>query len=70
MPYWEGVLSRLSLPGLILMAGGAVLCFAAPAIAKRLKKQGGERVVTPLKVAGLAAALLGALILLDVFPNL
>lgn len=30
----------------------------------------GERAVLPVRIAGLALALLGALILLDVFPGL
>jgi len=70
MDYWQGVLSRLSVPGVILVVVGAVLCFAAPGLSARLWKRGGERAVTPMKVAGLAMAVLGALILLDVFPNL
>ncbi len=70
MTYWQGVLSRLSVPGIALLALGAALIGLAPKLAGLFSKRGGGRAVTPLKVAGLALAVLGALILLDVFPNL
>ena len=70
MTYWQGVLSRLSIPGILLLIAGAALTLWAPKLTGLLFKKGGERAVTPLKVVGLALAVLGALILLDVFPNL
>ncbi len=70
MNYWQGVLSRLSVPGVALLVIGAALCFAAPGLSRRLFKRGGERAVTPLKVAGLVTAIAGALILMDLIPNL
>jgi Na+/proline symporter len=67
--YWQGVLSRLSVPGLILLALGAVLCYGAPKIASLIWKEEAERAITPLKVAGLLVAILGAIILMDLIPN-
>ena len=67
---WQKTLSRLSLPGLLLLALGAVLCLR-PAWALRLFPAGRrERLQTPVRFAGLAAALLGALIMLDFIPGL
>lgn len=70
MTYWQGVLSRLSVPGILLLIVGAALTLWAPKVAGLFSQKGGERAVTPLKVVGMALAVLGALILLDVFPNL
>jgi hypothetical protein len=70
MTYWQGVLSRLSVPGLALLALGAALVVLAPKLVGWFGKRGGGRAVMPVKVAGLILAVLGALILLDVFPNL
>jgi len=61
---WQKVLSKLSIPGLILLALGAV----AATQANRLCKN--ERLCMAVRIAGLIAALLGAAILLDVFPGL
>jgi hypothetical protein len=66
--YWQGVLSRLSIPGLCLLALGAALGYGAKWICGKVLKQGGERAVVPVKVAGLLMALVGALILLDIIP--
>ena len=65
---WNGVLERLSVPGLILLAAGAVLGYGARWLAPKLFAKGGDRAVVPMKVVGLALALLGALILLDIIP--
>jgi hypothetical protein len=70
MDYGQGVLSRLSVPGLILLVLGAVVCLWAPKLSALLFPKGGERATLPLKVAGLVVAILGGLILLDVFPML
>ena len=67
MGYWDGVLSRVNLPGLILLALGAVATYFAPRLAPRLFPKGGDRAVMPLKVAGLALAVAGALMSLG-FP--
>ncbi len=66
--YLQEVLSRLSVPGLILLLLGAVLGYGAGGICRGLFGQGGERAVVPMKVAGLLLALAGALILLDIIP--
>ena len=66
--YWQGVLERLSIPGLCLLAAGAVLGYGAKWLAAKLPWLGGERAVVPVKVAGLVLALAVALILLDIIP--
>lgn len=63
--YWQTVLSRLSIPGFALLLLGAVLCLGAPKFLK-----GRERAAILLRFAGLALAVLGALILLDFIPGL
>lgn len=70
MTYWQGVASRLSIPGLVLLLLGAGVIGSAPKLCAWLFKQGGERAIMPVKVAGLVLAVLGALILLDLIPNL
>lgn len=65
---WNGVLARLSVPGLILLVAGAVLGYGARRLAPLFFGKGGDRAVTPMKVVGLGLALLGALILLDIIP--
>ena len=64
MTYWQGVLSRVNIPGLVLLALGAGMCFGAARIAGWLGKRGGDRAVMPLKVAGLVLAVVGAFICL------
>jgi len=61
---WQKVLSKLSIPGIALLALGAV----AATQANRLIQN--ERLCMVVRIAGLIAALLGAAILLDVFPGL
>ena len=61
---WQKILSKMSPLGLLLLLAGAALCFAAP---KACRRQG---LVLPLKAAGLALALAGAVILLDVIPGM
>ena len=67
MSYWDGVLSRLSVPGMVALAVGALMCWEAPKLAKLVFKEGGDRAVLPLKVAGLALAVVGAVLCLG-FP--
>lgn len=67
---WEKVLSRLSVPGIALLLVGAVLCVQATRLCRFVLRDRGERAVLPVRIAGLVLALLGALILLDVFPGL
>ena len=62
---WQKVLSKLSIPGIALLALGAV---AAATQANRFCKN--ERLCMAVRIAGLILALLGAAILLDVFPGL
>ena len=61
---WQKVLSRLSIPGLILLMLGAV---AATQAAKYCKS---ERLCMIARIAGLISALLGAAIMLDLIPGL
>ena len=61
---WQKVLSRLSIPGVILLVLGAVTASQA----ERLFENG--RLCMAVRAAGLMAALLGAAVLLDVFPGL
>ena len=61
---WQKVLSKLSIPGIALLALGAV---AATQAAKYCKS---ERLCMVARVAGLVSALLGAAIMLDLIPGL
>lgn len=73
MTYGEKVLSRLSVPGVALLVIGAALCFGAEKLSGLVFRGDAEKArkaTTPLKFGGLLVALAGALILLDVFPNL
>ena len=67
---WEKGLSRVSVPGITLLLVGAVLCVQATRLCRFVLHDRGERAVLPVRIAGLVLALLGALILLDVFPGL
>ena len=66
--YWQEVLARLSIPGVVLLAIGLLLGYGATWLSRVLFKSGGERAIVPMKVVGMAATLLGALILLDIIP--
>ena len=72
MTYGEKILSRLSVPGVALLIIGAVLGFGAERAAALVfrDERKARKAVLPLKIGGLLMALVGALILLDVFPNL
>ncbi len=70
MTYWQGVLGRLSIPGILLVALGAAIIIAVPWLSRTVFKREGDRAIIPLKVAGLAITVLGALILMDFIPNL
>ena len=61
---WQKVMERLSIPGLILLALGAV---AATQAGKYCKN---ERLCVIARIAGLVSALLGAMILLDLIPGM
>lgn len=63
---WDKILSKLSVPGLILVALGAVMCFGAGWLAGKLFKRHKEKAALWLKWAGLALAVLGSLDLLDI----
>ena len=66
--YWQEVAGRLSIPGLCLLLLGAGLGYGARWLCAKVFRQGGERAVVPVKVAGLLLALAGALLLLDIIP--
>ena len=70
MGYWERVISRLSVPGLILLALGILLAVQAIRISRLLFREKGERAVFPIKMTGLALVVAAALILLDWIPGL
>ena len=61
---WQKVLSRLSIPGIALLALGAVAATQADKYCKN------ERLCMIARIAGLVSALLGAVILLDLIPGL
>ena len=61
---WQKALSKLSIPGIALLALGAVAATQANRFCKN------ERLCMVVRIAGLILALLGAAILLDVFPGL
>ncbi|MCI5846771.1 MAG: hypothetical protein SOZ54_05260 [Candidatus Limiplasma sp.] len=61
---WQKIASKLSVPGLALLLAGAALCLTAPKWCKK------EKQALPCKAAGLALALLGAAILLDIIPGM
>lgn len=65
----EKILSRLSVPGVTLLVLGAVLGFQAEKLCRLVLKEKADKVALPMRLLGLLMALLGALILLDVFPN-
>lgn len=67
---WEKIWSRLSVPGITLLLVGVLTCTQAAKLCRLVWKDKGERAILPVKFAGLAAALLGALILLDLIPGL
>ena len=62
MSYIEKVLSRLNIPGLILLIAGSVAVVFSEMIADKI---GSQKMNLIIKAAGGAAALIGALILLD-----
>lgn len=59
------VLSRLSVPGVVLMALGAALCYGGGWLARKWFQKKAERAALAFKWVGLALALAGGLILLD-----
>ncbi len=59
--YWAGVASRVNIPGVVLLVIGVVACFGAPKLAPLIFKN-QEKMVLPMKVAGLLLAMIGALI--------
>ena len=61
---WQKILDRLSIPGLILLALGAVAATQAEKYCK------SEHLCMIVRIAGLVSALLGAVIMLDLIPGL
>jgi len=61
---WQKMMDKLSIPGLILLVLGAVAATQAGRLCQN------ERLCMAARIAGLISALLGAAILLDVFPGL
>ena len=67
---WDQIFSRLSVTGVTLMLAGIVLCLYATKLVRFIFRERGERLVLPVRLAGLAVAVFGALILLDFIPGL
>lgn len=67
---WDKVFSRLSVPGLTLLLFGLIASTQATKLCRLVFREKGEHAIMPLKIVGLAIAILGALILLDVFPGM
>ncbi len=67
---WQKVLSRLSVPGVTLLLVGVLLCVHALRLCRLVFGERGEKAILPVRLIGLALAIFGALILLDVFPGL
>ena len=63
MDYWQGVASRVNLPGVLLVLVGAALSFGAKKLAPLIGKD-AEKATMPIKLAGLALVVIGALITL------
>ena len=66
LSYIDKVLSRLNLPGLILLIAGAVAVFISERIAEKCNAEKKENINFIIKTAGGLVAFAGALILLDV----
>jgi hypothetical protein len=61
MDYWQGVLSRMNIVSIVLIAAGAALSFGARKLAPLVF--GNKRdMVLPVKMAGLLLVVVGALI--------
>lgn len=63
MDYWQGVLSRVNIVGIVLVLVGAGISYGAKKIAPLIFKE-PENKVLPIKFAGLALVAVGALITL------
>lgn len=70
MGYWERVIQKISVPGLLCLAAGALLCLQSTRVCRLIWKEQGEKFIFPLKIIGLVLVLLGAVILLDFIPGL
>ena len=65
MSYIEKVLSRLNVPGLFLLAAGAVAVYASETLVRRVPEDKRGRINLCIKAAGGVVAIIGALMLLD-----
>ena len=65
MTYWDRVLAKLDVPGLLLAVLGAALVYGSGKLAAKWFPDGPQKANIVLKAVGLATALLGALRLLD-----
>ncbi len=70
MNFLENLMSKLSIPGLVLLTLGAVLIFQSEKLCRLVFKENADKVLLPMTILGLALALFGALILLDFIPGL
>jgi hypothetical protein len=67
---WDAIFSRLSVTGVTLLLGGALLGLYATKAARFIFRDAGERLVLPIRLIGLAIAVFGSPILLDFIPGL
>ena len=67
---WDLIFSRLSVTGVTLLLCGVILSLYATRLVRFLFRDHGERLVLPVQLVGLAIAVFGALILLDLIPGL
>ncbi len=67
---WDQILERLSITGITLLVLGIWISMQASTVCRLVLKEHSERFITPMKMAGLALAILGAIILLDFIPGL
>ncbi len=67
---WDAIFSRLSVTGVTLLLAGVLLSLYATRLARFLFREKGERLILPVRLVGLAVALFGLLILLDLIPGL
>ncbi len=67
MSYGDSILSKLNWPGVLLMVVGAVLVYASSPIINSFLPKAGENGKLICKGVGCVIALLGALLLLDLF---
>jgi hypothetical protein len=67
---WDQIFSRLSVTGVTALLCGALVCLYATKLVRFIFRERGERLVLPVRLAGLALAVFGVIVLLDFIPGL